>query len=382
MKVIVSCGGQFHAIHLANQLERLGILKKLIIPYYRRLNDKVNPSLITKILLPRLWTKAYFDYLKQKNNFGWYVGDVMLFSSLSRRFIDECDIFVGWSHFSLKPMRKAKELGAVTVIERGSSHISFQMKLLQQERELSGVTLDYGFDKWLDKIIELELQEYEEADFVCVPSLFVMRSFLEMNYPEEKIIHIPYGVNLNEFKRVKKIDNVFRIIHCGSLSVRKGVHYLLKAFYELNLPNSELWLIGTKTNEIVSYLRKYDNGRVFHKGPYSENELYKYYSQGSVFCLMSIEEGLAMVLAQAMACGLPVICTTNTGGEDVVEEGKEGFIIPIRDVQMLKDKIQRFYENPALCKEMGLNALNKSQQYTWDSYGDKIAGEYRCLLKK
>jgi glycosyltransferase involved in cell wall biosynthesis len=100
-----------------------------------------------------------------------------------------------------------------------------------------------------------------------------------------------------------------------------------------------------------------------------------------VFCLASIEEGLAMVQVQAMACGLPVICTTNTGGADIVREGRDGFIVPIRDVNALKEKILYFYENPEAGKIMGESARRRVQAgFSWSDYGHKMIASYRKIL--
>src|SRR5215204_2338390 len=92
------------------------------------------------------------------------------------------------------------------------------------------------------------------------------------------------------------------------------------------------------------------------QGAFPESEIHKYYSQGSVFCLASIEEGLAMVLPQAMACGFPLICTIHTGGEDRVWDGHDGFIVPIRNVEALKERIRFFCTNRDACKEMRYSA--------------------------
>jgi glycosyltransferase involved in cell wall biosynthesis len=180
----------------------------------------------------------------------------------------------------------------------------------------------------------------------------VKRTFLERGVSADKLIHVPYGVNLAHFHPVPKQDDTLRIIFCGRIGLRKGVHYLLQAFYELKLPQAELWLIGSLTGEMRPFLAKVFSSAVFHKGPFSESELHKYYSQGSVFCLASIEEGLAMVLSQAMACGLPVICTTDTGGENMVWDRQDGFIVPIRNVETLKERIRFFYTDRDACKEM------------------------------
>ena len=88
-----------------------------------------------------------------------------------------------------------------------------------------------------------------------------------------------------------------------------------------------------------------------------------------------------MVQLQAMACGLPVICTTNTGGEDIIRNGKEGFVVPIRDVEALKEKILYLYNNPEKCKRMGYNAKKMVREnFTWDYYGDRIIKKYKEIL--
>jgi glycosyltransferase involved in cell wall biosynthesis len=129
-------------------------------------------------------------------------------------------------------------------------------------------------------------------------------------------------------------------------------------------------------------LKKFDG---FYKaiGPVPQKELYKYYSNSSVFVLPSIEDGFGMVINQAMSCGLPVILTENTGGYDIVRDGIDGFIIPIRDVEKLKEKILYLYENPEICKQMGQNAKERAKSgFSWEDYGNKIYENYQKILEK
>jgi glycosyltransferase involved in cell wall biosynthesis len=133
-------------------------------------------------------------------------------------------------------------------------------------------------------------------------------------------------------------------------------------------------------DEIKPFFEKYD-GNFRWVGHVPQKELYKYYSSSSVFVIMSIQEGLAMVQPQAMACGLPVICTTNTGGEDIVRDGIDGFIIPIRDVEALKEKLTYLHENQDICKQMGQNAKERvSKGFTWDDYGERMIQAYKNVL--
>jgi glycosyltransferase involved in cell wall biosynthesis len=94
-------------------------------------------------------------------------------------------------------------------------------------------------------------------------------------------------------------------------------------------------------------------------GVKDRRELHRYYSQGSVFVMPSIEEGIALVQGQAMACGLPVIATTNTGAEDLFTDGIEGFIVAIRDPEAIREKLLLLYQSPDLREEMSQAALRR-----------------------
>ncbi len=381
MRVTVSVDGRFHAFQLANELQARGYLERLITTYPRFEVVKYGvdrhrvESLLANEVARRGWSKAA-PFLRPTIDASLALSEAFD-RRVERRLHAGSDIFVGWSSKSLLSLRKAKELGMKTVVERGSAHILTQIRLLEEEYERHGMQ----FDVHHAGITERELQEYEETDFITVPSLFAKRSFLAHGVPEEKLLHTPYGVDLRSFRPGTKTDDVFRIIYCGGRTIRKGIVYLLQAFTELDLPNSELWLVGSGSKETDSILARYGNERIRTLGPFPESELQKYYSQGSVYCHPSVEEGLSMVQLQAMACGLPVIATTNTGAEDVIEEGKEGFIVPIRDPEAIKTKLLFLYENPRVLAEMGQAARKRAQAgSSWSDYGDRVVHQYQRVV--
>jgi len=385
MKVIISVGGRWHAFNLAQQLLKRDYLKFIITSYPRfitrkwGLPDNKVKSVFIKEILERGWRKLP-QFIQIIYNPQFFLCD--LFDKLASQKLEECDIFTVWAGFGLNSFKKAKSFGAKIVLECGSSHINYSQKILKEEYEIFGIKP--GFDVLAHpKIIEKILKEYEETDYIAIPSSFVKRTFLENNISESKLLTIPYGVDLANFRQIPKDDNVFRIIFAGTICLRKGVQYLLKAFKELNLPNSELLLLGNISPEFIPILEKYKNVQNIKIKKASHFELYKEYSQGNVFVLPSIEEGFARVILEAMACGLPVICTTNTGGEDIVRDGVDGFIIPIRDVEKLKEKIVYLYENQDICKKMGESAKERvSQGFTWDDYGNKMIEAYNKIIKK
>jgi len=383
MKVAISVPGRFHLFNLAQQLLKRDYLSQLITSYpkfevvkYGIPRNKIS-SILIKEIIERSWRKLP-RFLQDIYNPQYLIHEV--FDKLAFRSLKKADIVVGGSSVFLKTMKKAKSMGAVAIVDHGSSHIVYQNDILKQEYEKFGVKIK-PFQLPHPKIIEKELQEYEEADYVSIPSLFVKRTFLEKGFPEKKLIHVPYGVDLSTFKPLPKQDNIFRVIFGGGLTLRKGVHYLLQAFSELNLPNSELLLVGAVNEEIRPFLNKYAGCyKKINYAPFAQ--INKIFSQGTVFVLPSIEEGLALIQPIAMACGLPVICTTNTGGEDIIRDGLDGFIIPIRNIEKLKEKILYFFENPEAGRIMGDSAkLRVAKGFTWDDYGDKITHIYEDILK-
>jgi glycosyltransferase involved in cell wall biosynthesis len=381
MKVSIAVYGRFHAFNLAKQLQDQNLLHSIITTYpsYKVTEFGIKSDLIASLIYLEVFSRGWSKLSTiLKSDFNSQLFWLELFDrDVAKKLSGDFDIFVGWSGACFESFRRAKELGAKTVVERGSSHMAYQTRILEEEYDRWGLK----FTKTHPGVYKREIQSYAECDRISIPSLFVKKTFIEQGIPEEKLIHVPYGTSLTEFYPVKKEDNVFRVIHCGAISMRKGIAYLLQAFDELQLPDAELWLVGSVSPEAEVFLQKYQSPQIILKGKQPQNQLRWFYSQCSVFCIASIEEGLAMVQPQAMACGLPVIHTTNTGGEDIVRNGIDGFSIPIRDVEAIKEKILFFYNNPDERAEMGANALQQAKtSLSWDDYGQKIINSYQGIL--
>ncbi|MCY7333495.1 MAG: glycosyltransferase family 4 protein [Pseudanabaena sp. CAN_BIN31] len=219
--------------------------------------------------------------------------------------------------------------------------------------------------------IEHKNREVELADHIFVASSFTQRSLLDIGVPHSKITVIPYGAPIEYFEPRQKQDQVFRAMFAGQVSTRKGAHYLLQAWQELRLPDSELLLVGVSQLP-VTWLDKYSD-RVRMTGSVPHSTLNEYYSSANVFVFPSLVEGFGLVLLEAMACGIPIITTPNTAGLDIITDGVEGFIIPIRDVEAIKTKLEWCYSHPHELAEMGMAARRRAEQLTWESYRKKLA---------
>lgn len=150
---------------------------------------------------------------------------------------------------------------------------------------------------------------------------------------------------------------------------------LLDAFSQVRRAGAELWFVGGRM-EIDGFQTVTDRLRtpgVTFKPPVPQAKLHEFYNQSSVFVLASVADGFGMVVAQAMACGLPVIVTENVGAKDLIEEGVNGFVVPVGAPEIIAERLRLLHDDPERCRAMGRAArLSVEQGYSWQDYGDRL----------
>jgi len=381
MQISLSTIGKFHTFDLARELHARGALASIFTGYPRlKLKNEVLPHEIIKtfpwvhtpfMALP--WKSALPDALIRE----WESLAAITFGDFVARNLPDCDLYVGLSGSALPAGKKAHQRGAKFVCDRGSSHIRVQNQLLIEEHGLWNTPFA-GIDP---RTIAREESEYEEADYITVPSSFVYRTFVEQGIPANKLRLLPYGVNLSRFQPVDKADpQRFDILFVGGMSLRKGVQYLVQAYQKLKHPRKSLTFVGTPSLRLIEVLtaRGLWPEDAIVLGHIQQTKLKQIMGRSHVLVLPSIEEGLAMVMAQAMACACPVIASNHTGAEDLITNGLEGFVVPVRNVDALTEKLQLLADEPELRSVMGQHALQKVQKMAgWHEYGDKAMEIYK-----
>ncbi|HKP62010.1 MAG TPA: glycosyltransferase family 4 protein [Polyangiales bacterium] len=366
----------YFGLFLSKQMARLGHLGALYtnLPA-SRLGDVPPSAYRSQPLLsaPMALRKLGFPKVADRLN----LPTVQLFDRWVSRSLDACDVFHCFSSFGLESFRTARErFGALTVVERGSSHIRFQDQIVREEYARWGVP-HRGIDP---RYIEREEAEYALCDRITVQSTFAERTFLARGVPQSKLIKLPLGVDVGMFRPDPKLDGVFRVLYAGSCSFRKGVPYLLEAVRGLELPNFELAINGSVEPGMRELMARHAGDYRF-LGFQPLDQLYKVYSQASVLVLPTLEDGFAKVVTEAMACGVPVIATDHCGAMDVLTDGVEGFIVPVRDPAAIREKILFLYENPEVQRAMATAALARARSLAgWDRYGDLAAAAYARAL--
>ena len=164
----------------------------------------------------------------------------------------------------------------------------------------------------------------------------------------------------------------FRILFVGQAGPRKGFIDLLAAFDGFRHLKKQLILIGSMSSEASTLLGRRDCSNITVLGRVSNDQLPFHYNNSSVFVLPSIEEGFGMVIGEAMACGCPVIATTNTGASEMISNGTDGFIVPIRSPVDISDRLQLLADDSSLLNSMRKAAYEKMKNFGgWNTYGEK-----------
>jgi len=308
--------------------------------------------------------------------FNWekLINDIL--SKKVEKNLPKCKIYHTWMGISPKAIEKAKKEGAILILEGANSHPSNVADIMNKEYELFKIN-----EKINIKGMKEDSKIYDQFDYVMCPSQFVYGSFLKQGFSKKKLIKMPYGVDTNKFFPIesKGLKRKIKFIFIASIQLRKGIQYLLKAWDELNLKNAELIVVGRVWPDASKAIEKYKNNETIKFVGFNSNTK-KVLQQCDVFISPSLEEGSALSCYEAMACGLPLIATYNTG--TVVRDKKEGFIIPLRDTKILKEKIKYFYDHPKQIEKMGKSARKQVENYTWEKYGKRLTKEYKKILNK
>lgn len=272
------------------------------------------------------------------------------------------DIYHCHSAHSLQGIKKAKELGAVTILQRDSSHVLSMIEWCEE-----------GNTIWRNKYpqccsdlrartnLDLQLGEYEEADYILLASGLEKQSFIDRGVPEQKIKKIPFAVDFNKFKPLNK-QHEFGVVLGGGESIRKGYPEANEVCKKANVPLHIVPNHPRGADFMVNELNKYD------------------------VCLATTrEDGYPCLVQEAMACGLVPIVSNRNGVKDLIKNGVNGYVISLTRLDTTIKKIAVILtflkDNPCIRKEMGLRAREAVSKRTWEDYGNNIAKFYEEIIR-
>jgi glycosyltransferase involved in cell wall biosynthesis len=310
----------------------------------------------------------------------------MLMTRLTDRLwaerLPECSIFHGWMGLSLACFERAKRQGTIALLENPARHPRHWHHAGVEECKHFGIRPQERSTALPAALIQRMEREFELCDRIVVPSTVSYRSFAECGLGDKAVV-VKTAVDTGIFFPPPQPQErrVFRACFVGRVELAKGAGYLLQAWRRLALPNAELVLVGNVMPEMKSLLRTCADSSVRLRGFLSLPELTACYRESDVFVFPSVNEGLAQVLLEAMSSGLPLVASDHSGADDLITEGKEGFIVPARDVDRLAEAISWCYQHREETRAMGRAARAKVEsQLTLEHYNQRQIALYRSLV--
>jgi len=282
-----------------------------------------------------------------------------------------CDVYIGLSGMSICSAKVAKKkFGALTISDRGSTHVLKQANLL----------IDSNEENLTKRYINRELNSYSSSDYVSVPSIFAKDSFIDNGYPESRLFLNNYGVNIKRFQPNRNIVNEkLKVLFVGGWSYRKGCDYIINSIR--SLPSVTLTHVGS-----ISDFDFPKDAQFNSIGHVNNEDLGAIYNQHDVLLLPSREDGFGMVMLEALACGTPVIASKNTGAPDIrfaLESPHSVTVMEVLSGDALAEKLASLSLNVSHFRSINNSLTGRDRDYfSWCEYGKRYEQFLLSCLSK
>ncbi|MGI9534876.1 MAG: glycosyltransferase family 4 protein [Thermodesulfobacteriota bacterium] len=388
MRIAIAVHGRFHAFDLTRELIKKNHDVLLLTNYPKFAVEKFGipsrniKSFLTHGIISRVVNKIDTELIKNKSEsylhkmFGKWVKN-----KLSNK---DFDVIVCWSGIGEETFDRFNHNpeNTLLVCRRGSTHINTQYRLLHEEQKRTG----FKQEKPSSWIISRENKEYDKADVVLVSSQFCKESFLNEGVPENKIELLLHGVNNAVFRpelsiideRCKRIlsGKPLRVINVGNFSFRKGMYDMKNIVKSLN-KRFEFKFVGPVAKEAINLKSEIEPFAKFISKQ-DQSNLIKYYTWADLFVLPTLEEGYPAVLTHASASGIPILTTPNGAGNDIIVDGKNGWIRPARSPDKFIEVLDNCDKDRIKLAQVVKDSYNNYFHRDWSA----VAGKFIEICSK
>jgi len=413
MRIIVAHPGKQHSYRLASALKKDGSLTYYITTFYAK-----ESSMITRSLRYIVRGNDLKRLSSHRNN-ELNDNDVKLFCEIGglteiiASRLDSSRNIYRWIHrrvsnrFGVKVAKLAIEEKVDAVVAYDSNATTCFRFLKQNAPEIVRIldvssaprpflktVYDYEIDKsgrsdlrranrhlWNKRLLSRFQTEINDAQFFVVPSDYIGTGLKKCGVKDEQIITVPYGANVSSdvSHRTLYEHEQVRFLFVGNATYQKGLPYLLACMKQLK-GEALLTVTGRYNSKDWFVKDSLQDSNIEFTGFITGDRMQKIYEEADVMIVPSFSEGMSQVGIEAMACGLPIICTTNSGVNDLVIEGKNGFVIEPGDQEQLIEKMSWFIGHKERIKEMGENARDVARDYSWSRYEINVAAALHKIL--
>ncbi len=251
--------------------------------------------------------------------------------------------YMGFVGKSLRSFRSASRLGFETLeLVVANSHVDNLKRLHEQARRDTGIA-----DTWLNEAQRRKtLREYEAADLIYVHSDYVRDTFIEAGVPERKLRRTHLHVRSRYTPPAQRPeDDVFRVVYVGRVEATKGIPLLIEAFSALDLPRAELTLVGGWSTRTM---RRYMEDAMARdpRIRVQPGDPLPHLHRADVYVHPTYEDGFSYAAVEALASGVPVVVTEDTGMKEHVREGENGYVVPTGSWEVLRERMEHLRRHP------------------------------------
>jgi glycosyltransferase involved in cell wall biosynthesis len=225
-------------------------------------------------------------------------------------------------------------------------------------------------------------EEIALADRILTVSQLARDTYLEAGIPSEKVHAVPLGADLELFRppaggRSPCAERPVRFLFAGATIERKGFDLLLAALDRVAERGGrfELRLVGPSSDD-----RWRRRAWASSAGSVDQAGLAEEMRRADLLVLPSRNDSYGMVVAEALATGLPALVSTMVGAKDLIEEGVSGWVVPVEDVEALAARLLESSQQPDVLSGMGEAARRSAESATWDGYSTRLVAWFRDLL--
>lgn len=360
LKIDIIVGGRFHADRMALALLQAGHDVRLITPFPKNRFPELPPEKITSLIWPEIFYRALrpwgLEEFSDQKKMVWFG------KQASHHLRKDADGVIAWSSFALESFQNTK---ATKILIRDSAHIEFQMDILREEYSRYGV-------KFVEKAVAVsrEKEEYQLCDHLVLLSEFAKKTFIDKGFDAQKIAKLSLGADLSLFQPDSHpFQKPLKVLYFGTLSLQKGVQYLLKAFERMPRAVATLDLVGSISPEFKKCLK---NSPVELHPAMKHDALSQFIRTFDVFVFPTLHDGFGQTLLQAMASGVIPVVTENCGASEIIEKGKNGAVIPIRSAETIYDTLRSLAQDKSLLENLKSGVRTGISGYSWENYGESV----------
>jgi len=298
-----------------------------------------------------------------------------------QKLAGQVDVVHVWPCAALETIKTAKSLGIPTVLERPNAHTKLCYEVVAAECKRIGIETPHGDYQASEAVLAREEAEFDAADFLLCASEFAARSFRDRGFPEAKILRHRYGFDESEYfpqAALRPAGKNFTALFVGVDAVRKGLHLATEAW--LGSPAAKdgtFFIAGELTLEYQArFARELSHPSIVQLG--HRRDVPQLMQGADVLLMPSIEEGFALVCAEAIGAGcVPLASNACT---EMCRHMENALVHDVGDVARLQQHLTDLHNCSELLARLRAGALRSRVEWTWAEAGHVLLGAYQQAI--